>query len=121
LNSPSIVLVDFHAEATSEKQAMGWYLDGRVSAVVGTHTHVPTADNRILPKGTAYVSDLGMVGPINSVIGTEPNAVVQKFLTQMPHQFTVASGPVTFNSVLIEIDDETGKAVSVDRVDRLIN
>lgn len=121
LNSPSIVLVDFHAEATSEKQAMGWYLDGRVSAVVGTHTHVPTADNRILPKGTAYVSDLGMVGPINSVIGTEPNAVVQKFLTQMPHQFTVASGPVSFNSVLIEIDDGTGRAVSVDRVDRLVD
>jgi len=121
LNSPSIVLVDFHAEATSEKQAMGWYLDGRVSAVVGTHTHVATADNRILPKGTAYVSDLGMVGPINSVIGMEPNAVVQKFLTQMPHQFTVASGPVTFNSVLIEIDDGTGKAVSVDRIDRVIN
>ena len=121
LNSPSIILVDFHAEATSEKQAMGWYLDGRVSAVVGTHTHVPTADNRVLPRGTAYVSDLGMVGPINSVIGTEPNAVVQKFLTQMPHQFTVAWGPVAFNSVLVEIDDETGKALAVDRVDRLVN
>lgn len=117
--SPRVILVDFHAEATSEKQALGWYLDGRVSAVVGTHTHVPTADARILPEGTAYVSDLGMVGPINSVIGTDPNAVVEKFLTQTPRTFNVAAGPVIFNSVLIEIDDDSGKATSVRRIDRV--
>lgn len=116
----TIVLVDFHAEATSEKQALGWFLDGRVSAVVGTHTHVPTADQRIMPEGTAFVSDLGMVGPINSVIGTDPNVVLEKFLTQTPQRFSVAKGPVTFNSVMVEIDDETGKASRVERVDRLV-
>ena len=116
----TIVLVDFHAEATSEKQALGWFLDGRVSAVVGTHTHVPTADHRIMPEGTAFVSDLGMVGPINSVIGTDPNVVLEKFLTQMPQKFTVAKGPVTFNSVLIEIDEETGRASHIERIDRLV-
>ena len=116
----TIVLVDFHAEATSEKQALGWFLDGRVSAVVGTHTHVPTADHRIMPEGTAFVSDLGMVGPINSVIGTDPNVVLEKFLTQTPQRFSVAKGPVTFNSVLVEINDETGRATHVERVDRLV-
>ncbi len=116
-----IILVDFHAEATSEKQALGWYLDGRVSAVVGTHTHVATADARIMPEGTAYVSDLGMVGPVNSVIGTDPNAVLEKFLTQMPQRFTVAKGPVVFNSVLINIDDDTGRASSIERIDRLVD
>lgn len=120
LSSPGVVLVDFHAEATSEKQAMGWYLDGRVSAVVGTHTHVATADARILPEGTAYVSDLGMVGPINSVIGTDPNAVLEKFLSQTPQHFTVAKGPVVFNSVLIDIDEASGKSSSIQRVDRMV-
>ena len=119
-NSGGIVLVDFHAEATSEKQAMGWYLDGRVSAVVGTHTHVPTADTRILPEGTAYVSDLGMVGPLNSVIGTDPNAVLEKFLKQTPRHFTVAKGPTVFNSVLIDIDEHTRKASSIERIDRIL-
>ena len=117
----TIVLVDFHAEATSEKQALGWFLDGRVSAVVGTHTHVPTADHRIMPEGTAYVSDLGMVGPVNSVIGSDPNAVLEKFLTQTPQRFSVAKGPVTFNSVFVDIDDETGRASSIQRVDRLVD
>lgn len=116
-----IILVDFHAEATSEKQAMGWFLDGRVSAVVGTHTHVPTADHRIMPDGSAYVTDLGMVGPQNSVIGTDANAVLDRFLTQMPASFSVAKGPVMFNSVLIEIDGESGRAISIERVDRLVN
>ena len=120
LSSPTVVLVDFHAEATSEKQALAWYLDGRVSVVVGTHTHVATADARILPRGTAYVSDLGMVGPINSVIGTDPSAVVAKFLSQMPHSFSVASGPVVFNSVAIDIDDDTGMATGIQRVDRMV-
>ena len=122
INPPKIVIVDFHAEATSEKNAMGWYLDGRVSAVVGTHTHVPTADNRVLPEGTAYVSDLGMVGPLNSVIGCEPDKIVEKFLTQTPQSFSVAKdGPVVFNSVLIDIDGISGKATNIERVDRIVN
>jgi metallophosphoesterase (TIGR00282 family) len=114
------VLVDMHAEATSEKIAMGWYLDGRVSAVVGTHTHVPTADTRILPKGTAFVSDAGMCGPRDSVIGVEVEPVIRKFLTGMPARFTVAekSKAVQLNSVLIDIDDATGRARSISRVDR---
>ena len=116
----SIVLVDMHAEATSEKIAITWYLDGRVSAVVGTHTHVPTADQRIFPGGTAFVCDLGMVGPLDSVIGVEKDAVIRKFLTGMPARFRVAekSRIVTFNSVLIDIDESTGKSRSIERVDR---
>ena len=116
---PPIIIVDMHAEATSEKEAMGWYLDGRVSAVAGTHTHVPTADTRILPQGTAYVSDLGMVGTANSVIGSETKDVLARFLTQTPQRLRVATeGPIRFNSVLIEIDDTTGKAGDIVRVDR---
>ncbi len=115
-----LVVVDFHAEATSEKEAMGWYLDGRVSAVVGTHTHVATADARILPKGTAYVTDLGMVGPINSVIGNNPQDVLARFLYQTPRRLGVAGGPVRFNSVLVEVDDETRCARNIQRVDRVI-
>jgi metallophosphoesterase (TIGR00282 family) len=113
------VVVDMHAEATSEKIAMGWYLDGRVSAVIGTHTHVPTADARILPKGTAFISDAGMVGPRDSIIGVEPEPVIRKFLTGMPARFPVAekSRAVTFNSVLVEIGDG-GLATSIERVDR---
>jgi len=115
------VIVDMHAEATSEKVAMGWYLDGRVSAVVGTHTHVPTADARLLPDGTAFVTDLGMVGPRDSVIGVEKDAVLKKFLTGMPARFTVAehSPDVQFNAVLVEIDDGTAKATSIERIDRI--
>ena len=117
-SSVRIVLCDMHGEATSEKVAMGWYLDGRVSAVVGTHTHVPTADQRILPGGTAYITDVGMVGPRDSVIGVDRTAVIKRFLTGVPHRFEVASGPVTFNSVLITIDRLSGKATSIQRVDR---
>ena len=113
-----VVLVDFHAEATSEKVAMGWYLDGRVSAVVGTHTHVGTVDTRVLPSGTAYVSDLGMVGPTDSVIGSEIEDVLERFLNQTPRRLNVASGPVRFNSVLMDIDESTGRATSITRVDR---
>ena len=108
-----ISICDMHGEATSEKQAMGWYLDGRVSAVVGTHTHVPTADARLLPAGTAYVSDVGMVGPRDGVIGVDKEAVLKRFLTGVPHRFEVASGPVTFNSVLITIDRLQGRATSI--------
>jgi metallophosphoesterase (TIGR00282 family) len=113
-----IVFCDMHAEATSEKTAMGWYLDGRASAVVGTHTHIPTADARVLPKGTAYVTDVGMVGPRDSCIGMDKDVVLQRFLTGVPNRFVVASGPVTFNSVLVTINGSTGRATSIQRVDR---
>jgi len=117
----SIVIVDMHAEATSEKVAMGWYLDGRVSAVLGTHTHVGTVDTRILPKGTAYVSDVGMVGAKDSVIGDEVEAVIRRFLTAMPVRLEVARrGGLIFNSVLVEIDEETALAERIERVDREI-
>ena len=116
---PKMVFVDLHAEATSEKVAMGWYLDGRASVVVGTHTHVPTADARVLPGGTAYVTDVGMVGPFRSVIGVEIDAVIARFLTQMPHALPVAhDGLISFNSIVVELDDATGKAKSIQRVDR---
>jgi metallophosphoesterase (TIGR00282 family) len=115
----SAIVVDMHGEATSEKIAMGWYLDGRVSAVLGTHTHVPTADQRIFPKGTAFVCDVGMCGPGDSVIGVEVEPVLRKFLTGMPARFTVAekSRTVQFNSVLVDID-RNGRAQSIERVDR---
>lgn len=111
-----ITLVDFHAEATSEKNAMGIYLDGRVSAVMGTHTHIGTVDSRILPGGTAYVTDIGMVGPKNSVIGNQPKEVINMFLTRMPHRFSVGKGYPIFNSVLIEIDDN-GLSKIINRID----
>lgn len=113
------LVVDFHAEATSEKSALGWHLDGRASAVCGTHTHVPTADCRVLPGGTAFVSDLGMVGSPDSVIGMQVDDVLARFLTGVPKRMSpVASGPMNFNSVLIDVDDETSKAVGINRVDR---
>ena len=120
-NPPKIIIVDFHAEATSEKQGMAWYLDGRVSAVLGTHTHVATADTRILPNGTAFVTDVGMTGPYNSVIGSDVRTVLDRFITQMPHRLTVAKGPCILNSVLVDIDNETGKAINIQRIDRMVN
>ena len=117
---PAVVIVDFHAEATSEKQAMGWYLDGRVSAVLGTHTHVGTVDGRVLPEGTAYISDVGMTGPLDSVIGSETGVVLERFLTGMPQRLPVANGPVLLNSVLVDIDQATGKALSIERLDRTV-
>jgi len=114
-------IVDFHAEATSEKMALAWYLDGRVSAVLGTHTHVPTADARVLPGGTATVTDVGMVGPRDSVIGVEPSVAVNGFLTALPQKFAVAEGPLAqFNSVLVDVDERSGRARSIERVDRLV-
>jgi len=113
-----IVFCDMHAEATSEKTAMGWYLDGRASAVVGTHTHIPTADARVLPRGTAYVTDVGMVGPRDGCIGMDKDIVLQRFLTGVPNRFVVASGIVTFNGVLVTISASTGRATSIQRVDR---
>jgi len=114
---PSVILVDFHGEATAEKIALGWYLDGRVSAVLGTHTHVGTVDTRILPKGTAFVSDVGMVGAINSVIGDDIDSVIDRFLTSMPHRLSVGKGPPIFNSVLVDVEEDGGKAVSISRLD----
>jgi 2',3'-cyclic-nucleotide 2'-phosphodiesterase len=113
-----IVFCDMHAEATSEKTAMGWHLDGRASAVVGTHTHIPTADARVLTSGTAYVTDVGMVGPRDGCIGMDKDVVLQRFLTGVPNRFVVASGPVTFNSVVVTINGSTGRATSIQRVDR---
>lgn len=113
---PKIIIVDFHAEATSEKVAMGHYLDGRVSAVLGTHTHVGTTDARILPRGTAYVSDIGMTGPLDSVIGDDADAAIQRFLTSMPHRLSVGGGKTALNGILVRVDDNTGRALSIERI-----
>lgn len=110
------ILVDMHAEATSEKMAMGHFLDGEVAAVVGTHTHVQTADEQILPKGTAYLTDIGMTGPIHSVIGIRKELAIEKFMTGMPRRFEVASGPTVFSAVLIELDGRVGKALGIHRM-----
>ena len=111
-----IIFVDFHAEATSEKISMGWYLDGRVTAVVGTHTHVPTADERVLPKGTAYVTDVGMTGPYDGVIGVKKELVVNKFLNGMPVRFEPATGDVRLCAVIVDCDETTGKARDIERL-----
>ena len=111
-----VIFVDFHAEATSEKVAMGWHLDGRVSAVVGTHTHVPTADERILPGGTAFQCDAGMCGPEDSVIGSDPGPVLRRFRTGRPEKFTVARGPVRVNGAVIDVDLASGRALRIERV-----
>lgn len=111
------IIVDFHAEATSEKQAMGWYLDGQVSAVVGTHTHVQTGDERILSKGTAYITDIGMVGPYDGILGMKREQVIEKFITALPQRFEVdTEGRWQINAVLIEINPNTGKANSIERI-----
>jgi len=116
--SVKIRFVDMHAEATSEKLAMGWYLNGRVTAMVGTHTHVPTADERVLPGGTAYITDLGMTGPYESVIGIEKDTAIRKFLSQLPERFEVAKGNVQLCAALVEADAQTGRAISIQRVVR---
>jgi len=115
------IIVDFHAEATSEKVAMGKYLDGRVSAVLGTHTHVGTIDAHILPGGTAYVTDIGMVGPIDSVIGDDPDSVLNRFLTQIPSRLLVGKGKVSFDAILVEVDEKTGKAVDIKRIQKVVD
>jgi metallophosphoesterase (TIGR00282 family) len=111
-----IVFVDFHAEATSEKIAMGWHLDGRVTAMVGTHTHVQTADERILPKGTAYLTDVGMTGPHDSIIGVEIAAALARFLTALPQKFETATGNPRLNAVIVDADEQTGRATSIERL-----
>ena len=112
----SIIFVDFHAEATSEKVALGWHLDGRVSAVIGTHTHVQTADERILPGGTAYMTDAGMTGSFDSVIGVKKELAIERFLTQMPVRFEVAKKDIRLNGIVIEIDETSGSALAVERI-----
>jgi metallophosphoesterase (TIGR00282 family) len=111
-----VVLVDMHAEATSEKNAMGWYLDGRVSLVYGTHTHVQTADERILTEGTAYITDLGMCGPMDSVIGIEKETIIEVFLSQLPRRFEVARGNVVLQGILLDVDESSGKAKEIRRI-----
>ena len=113
---PPVIIVDFHAEATSEKMAMGRYLDGRVSAVLGTHTHVGTIDAQILPQGTAYVTDIGMTGPMNSIIGDETESVIQRFLTGMPHRLSVGKGKPIFNAIMVEVAEDSGRAINIERI-----
>ena len=112
----SIIFVDFHAEATSEKSAMGWYLDGRVTAMIGTHTHVQTADERILPQGTAFLTDVGMTGSFDSVIGMGIEETLHRFLTQLPAKFEVAKKNIRLNAVVVGVDETSGKAVSIERI-----
>jgi metallophosphoesterase (TIGR00282 family) len=114
-----VVIVDMHGEATSEKVAMGWYLDGRVAAVLGSHTHVQTADERVLPKGTAYQTDVGMCGPRDSIIGMRRDEVLHRFLTQMPVRFEVAKGDLLLQGALVEVDEETGRAKTIERIQEL--
>ncbi|MDP6625988.1 MAG: TIGR00282 family metallophosphoesterase [Nitrospinota bacterium] len=110
------IIVDMHAEATSEKIAMGWYLDGKVSAIIGTHTHVQTADEKILPKGTAYITDAGMTGPVDSVIGMKKEIAIFRFKTSIPEKFSVASGDIQLNAVLVEMDSKSGLAKEIKRI-----
>jgi metallophosphoesterase (TIGR00282 family) len=117
---PPVRIVDFHCELTSEKNALGLHLDGRVSAVVGTHTHVVTGDERILPGGTAYQTDLGMTGPVWSVIGFDPATVLPRFINALPTRFAVGDGPVVFNAAQIDIDPATGRALAIERIQRLV-
>lgn len=120
LKETKIIIVDIHAEATSEKIALGWYLDGKVSAVLGTHTHIQTADERILPQGSAYITDAGMTGPYDSVIGRRVEDVLERFLTSIPIRFEVAQENVQLRGVVIDIDEQTGKSRSIVRIDRKI-
>jgi metallophosphoesterase (TIGR00282 family) len=116
----NIIIIDFHAEATSEKVALGWYTDGAVTAVLGTHTHITTADERILPKGTGYITDVGMTGPLNSVLGIDPEIVIRKFVTHLPARFEVAGGPIEFNGVILDVD-EAGATNSIRRIRKIMD
>ncbi|MGH7571164.1 MAG: TIGR00282 family metallophosphoesterase [Gemmatimonadota bacterium] len=120
VGSARIVIVDFHAEATAEKIALGRYADGRVTAVIGTHTHVPSADTRILPGGTAYVTDVGMTGPHGGVIGVRAEGAIERFLKQTPNRFQVAGEDVRFQAILLTVEEETGRATSIERIDEPI-
>lgn len=116
IKDTKVIIVDMHAEATSEKVALGWYLDGSVSAIVGTHTHVQTADEKILPRGTAFIADVGMTGPFDSVIGRRTDQVLARFITQMPARFETAENDIQMHGVILDIDEKTGKAKSIKRI-----
>jgi len=118
--STSLIIVDMHAEATSEKVAMGWFLDGKVSCVFGTHTHIPTADERILPKGTAFLTDVGMTGPYDSVIGRKTEQILERFLSGLPVKSEVAEGNIQLRGLVVEIDPKTGKATHVERIAKVL-
>jgi 2',3'-cyclic-nucleotide 2'-phosphodiesterase len=120
-NTIKVIIVDFHAEATSEKVAMGRYLDGKVSAVLGTHTHIGTIDAQILPKGTAYVTDIGMVGPMESIIGDDISGVLDRFLTQINRRLSVGSGDVEFNAILLDVDENNGRSLDIQRIKRIVH
>ena len=115
-NKVDIIIIDFHAEATAEKIAMGHYLDGKITVLYGTHTHVQTADEKILPNGTAYITDIGMTGPKNSVIGMDIKASIKRFETTLPEKYKIAEGEGMFNGIIIEIDDITNKAIKITRI-----
>jgi len=119
-NRTKIIIVDMHAEATSEKVALGWYLDGQVSAIIGTHTHVQTADEKILPNGTAFLCDAGMTGPLDGVIGRKKEQILKRFLTQMPMKFEMAEGDIQLQGAIIDVDEKTGKANSIKRIQKKI-
>ena len=116
-----IIIVDFHAEATAEKIAMGYYLDGKITALFGTHTHVQTADEKILPNGTGYITDIGMTGPKNSVIGMNINASIKRFETTLPERYKIAEGECMFNGVIFDIDDKTNKVIKIERIAKNVN
>jgi hypothetical protein len=117
-HKPPVIIVDFHAEATSEKMALGRYLDGRVSAVLGTHTHVGTIDAQLLPQGTAYVTDIGMTGPMDSIIGDDSKAVIRRFLTGMPHRLSVGKGKPILSAIMVEVAEDSGRAKNIERICR---
>ena len=120
-NFTKIIIVDMHAEATSEKCAMAWYLDGKVSCVLGTHTHVQTADERILPFGTGFITDVGMTGPYDGILGVDRDIIIKKFLTSIPMKFEIAKGSVQFNAVVLDIDDKNGKTIDITRIAQIVN
>ncbi len=117
----SVIIVDMHAEATSEKVAMGWFLDGKVSCVFGTHTHIPTADERILPQGTGFITDVGMTGPYDSVIGRRVDQILERFLSNIPNRSEVAEGNIQLRGLLVDVDPNTGKALNVERVTKMLD
>ena len=119
--STDILIIDFHGEATAEKVAMGWYVDGKVSLIFGTHTHIQTADEKILPHGTGYITDIGMTGPYQSVIGIEKDIIIEKLITQRPVRFEVASGPIQINGLLVDINELTGECRTIERFFSLID
>ena len=118
-HNTDIIILDFHGEATAEKVAMGWFVDGKISLIYGTHTHIPTADEKILPKGTGYITDIGMTGPYYSVLGIDQDIIIEKFLTQRPIRFEIASGPVEINGLIVEINEENGLCLNIKRFNQL--